>query len=342
MTMGTSVLCNEFDLWEYLRRVDFQVQTSVAGPQAILGVIDSLKEPLMVILAKGNPAEQPLAIGTPQCPLFICQGSPVYTLLYDMHLICDRIGYLDPLRGMYVFRPFFKSQGNTYTCYALPGNMYLAAHDVQVSHTTVSCMVTVLEDAQQETRQDARMDAEASEVQVPAMPLLEGLSALSQELPGSWQEEVWEDAQSEQDWDDCNMCRMPEHYVPAAVQDQVADAPVEEGVLDAPPGDADLCAAVPPEWYRWEISDDWDEQLVQDAATGAGAWQIPAQPPVTWRDMSVAYSIVREVLGDGRLACLPIQVRMVEEAARNLSMLVQGKLGGTEIPLSAVDWLEES
>jgi hypothetical protein len=111
MTMGTSVLCNEFDLWEYLRRVDFQVQTSVAGPQAILGVIDSLKEPLMVILAKGTPAELPLAIGTPQCPLFICQGSPVYTLLYDMHLICDSMGYLDPLRGMYVFRPFSNLRG---------------------------------------------------------------------------------------------------------------------------------------------------------------------------------------------------------------------------------------
>jgi len=124
------------------------VQTAVAGPQAIWGVIDDLQKPLYAVLAKGSPCEMKLEMGTAAAPLYICKSSTVFTLLFDIHVVVETMGYLDPLTGEYIYRPFFRSQGVTDLFHALPGDMYLAAPEGGSCYMGVAS-VTVMVDAYQ-------------------------------------------------------------------------------------------------------------------------------------------------------------------------------------------------
>jgi hypothetical protein len=198
MRMGTEVLLNKFDLWRHLRRVDFEVQTSVAGPQAIRGVVDELQEPLRVVLGKGTRGELTLELGTPAAPLYICKSSTVYTLLFDINMTVECMGYLDPLRADFTYRPFYRSKGDTATSYALPGDMYLPALDDAGCAAGVGCVAVVDEGQvprESEGDEGISLEVAAEKVSAQAVPLPpeaavggdagDSGTELQQQLPGS-------------------------------------------------------------------------------------------------------------------------------------------------------------
>jgi hypothetical protein len=344
MRMGTEALLDKFDLWEHLHPVDFQVQTSVAGPQAIRGVIDDLQEPLYAVLAKGSPCEMVLEMGTAAAPLYICKSSTVFTLLFDIHMVVETMGYLDPLTGEYIYRPFFRSQGVTDLFHALPGDMYLAAPEGGSCYMGVAS-VTVMVDAYQADTSpgasDVNMEQSTQDIDSPpdassVSGMHDGLGAtgvqLQQQLPGSQVEhdaaEMHAGLMRAMHTESCT--RTGEQRGLGQVQktegllEQILDTTPKEDVPPPHPGTADTPFVVPfaqdRSYGRWEDDDP------AYAAAGAGAWTVPAATPPAWQRMPLAYAVVRDALENGRLACMPAEVSEVVEAAEMLSDLVRGKL----------------
>jgi hypothetical protein len=104
------------------------IHTSVAGRRGVIGEVEvPAGDPLEVILCQGSPYELRMRVGEPGDPIYVTDNTDLFDAVFDQSLAAESGGYLDPMLGVFVYRPFMLTTGLIDVQIYVPGSMFLAA-----------------------------------------------------------------------------------------------------------------------------------------------------------------------------------------------------------------------